>query len=94
MALHGTESAADCVARLTAAGLPVPPFVLVAGAGVLIHEGATDAALGMIRCLGDVLLRLPQGVAVRVLTDAENAALTDWDAEKYRQALNGQALNA
>jgi hypothetical protein len=35
-----------------------------------------------------VLLRLPQGALPRALSIDENAELLDWDAEKYRQALD------
>jgi rhamnose utilization protein RhaD (predicted bifunctional aldolase and dehydrogenase) len=48
----------------------------------------------MARCLSDVTARIPDGASLRYLTDAENAELLGWDAEKYRQQLNraGQVL--
>ena len=44
----------------------------------------------MARCLGDVLARVGEDAIPRYLTDAEVVELTDWDAEKYRQALNAR----
>ncbi len=41
----------------------------------------------MLRCLSDLLARLPEGwTAEPIGPDAEDALL-DWDAERYRQAL-------
>jgi len=42
----------------------------------------------LARCLGDVLLRVPEGAPLSYLTDKQTAELIDWDAEKYRRALN------
>ncbi len=42
----------------------------------------------LARCLGDVLMRIPQGAPLNYLTEEETRELIDWDAEKYRQALN------
>jgi rhamnose utilization protein RhaD (predicted bifunctional aldolase and dehydrogenase) len=42
----------------------------------------------MIRCLADVASRIAPATALRALTDAEQAELLGWDAEKYRQSLN------
>ena len=44
----------------------------------------------MARCLGDVLARVAQDAIPRYLTNDEVGELTDWDAEKYRQALNAR----
>ena len=51
-------------------------------------EGASSGALAMLECLGNVLIRLPEGTATRALSLDEDADLLNWDAEKYRQALN------
>jgi rhamnose utilization protein RhaD (predicted bifunctional aldolase and dehydrogenase) len=45
----------------------------------------------MARCLADVAARIPEGAKLRYLTEAENAELLGWDAEKYRQELNRRA---
>jgi rhamnose utilization protein RhaD (predicted bifunctional aldolase and dehydrogenase) len=87
-ALAPGERPGQAVARITAPGLPAPAFLLCPGQGALIREGASAGAQALTRCLGDVLVRLAPRAAVAVLDDAQNAELLDWDAEKYRQALN------
>jgi rhamnose utilization protein RhaD (predicted bifunctional aldolase and dehydrogenase) len=89
-ALLPRETPSQAVARVAASGLPPPAFLLVPGMGALMREDATDGARALARCLGDVLTRVGQGASVRVLTVDENAELLDWDAEKYRQALNAR----
>lgn len=87
-ALAPTERPGDVVSRITAQGLPAPAFLLCPGQGALVREGASPGAQALTRCLGDVLVRLAPGAEVAVLNNAQNAELLDWDAEKYRQALN------
>jgi rhamnose utilization protein RhaD (predicted bifunctional aldolase and dehydrogenase) len=82
------ETPAMTVARHRAAGRPAPPFLLVPGAGALIHAQASLGAQALSRCLGDVLARVPKGAALTYLDLAQNAELLDWDAEKYRLALD------
>lgn len=62
--------------------------------GALVLKDISAGALAMARCLSDVTARIPDGASLRYLTDAENAELLGWDAEKYRQQLNraGQVL--
>ena len=67
---------------------PIGPLVLVEGAGALLPGRATPAAQAMARCLADVLARLRPGEPLRYLTTADEQALLNWDAEKYRQALS------
>jgi rhamnose utilization protein RhaD (predicted bifunctional aldolase and dehydrogenase) len=82
------ETPGMAVARHLKAGNPKPPVLLVAGAGALIHADASAGARALSRCLGDVLSRVPPGVTLTYLTHAQNAELLDWDAEKYRLALD------
>ncbi|PJI84409.1 rhamnose utilization protein RhaD (predicted bifunctional aldolase and dehydrogenase) [Yoonia maricola] len=64
-----------------------PPVVLKPGEGVYLRSGATSSQRAMIKCLSDCLSRLPaEWTAEPIGTEAE-AALLNWDAEKYRQAL-------
>jgi len=65
-----------------------PPFVLIPGKGGLIRADATEGARALALCLGDVLTRVPSGAALHYLTLEQNGELLNWDAEKYRQALN------
>ncbi len=82
------ETCDQATSRRAASGLTSPVLVLVPGAGALMRADATPGALALAQCLGDVLLRLPVGAAVQALTFQQNADLLNWDAEKYRQALN------
>ncbi|MDW9463357.1 class II aldolase [Sinorhizobium meliloti] len=76
------------------AGESLPPVLLFPGKGALVLNDISAGALAMARCLSDVTARIPDGASLRYLTDAENAELLGWDAEKYRQQLNraGQVL--
>ena len=77
-----------------ATGQSLPPVLLFPGKGALVLKDISAGALAMARCLSDVTARIPAGARLRYLTDAENAELLGWDAEKYRQQLNraGQVL--
>jgi rhamnose utilization protein RhaD (predicted bifunctional aldolase and dehydrogenase) len=66
-----------------------PPFVLIPGKGAAMRADATPGAWALARCLGDVLIRMPEDAVLNYLTLQQNGELLDWDAEKYRQALNG-----
>jgi rhamnose utilization protein RhaD (predicted bifunctional aldolase and dehydrogenase) len=70
------------------ASRPTLPVLLVEGAGVLMHEGATPGAAALARCLADVTARVDPTVRLRFLTATEEDELVNWDAEKYRQALD------
>jgi rhamnose utilization protein RhaD (predicted bifunctional aldolase and dehydrogenase) len=61
-------------------------MIAVPGVGVLLHKGVLGGADLMARCLAEVLGRVPEGAALKILTTAEEDQLTNWDAEKYRQA--------
>lgn len=76
------------------AGESLPPVLLFPGKGALVLKDISAGALAMARCLSDVTAQIPDGASLRYLTDAENAELLGWDAEKYRQQLNraGQVL--
>jgi rhamnose utilization protein RhaD (predicted bifunctional aldolase and dehydrogenase) len=89
-ALSPTETPGDVLRRIAAQGLPAPAFLLCPGQGALIRSDASAGAQALTRCLGDVLVRLAPGAQVAVLDDAQNAELLNWDAEKYRQALNAR----
>ncbi len=41
----------------------------------------------MALCLADVLSLLPDGVRMTALSEADEDALLDWDAERYRQEI-------
>lgn len=78
------ETAAGVSKRLGAA----PAIILFPGQGVLMRDDANAGADAMARCLADVCARIAEGAPVRYLNALELLQLTNWDAEKYRQALN------
>lgn len=72
-----------------AAGAPDGPlFLLVPGAGLLLHRRAVAGADALARCLADVAARIAGDAEPTYLSAAQERDLTDWDAEKYRQSLN------
>lgn len=81
------DDAASVAARAQAASVR-PMLILFPGKGVLVRNDANAGAEAMTRCLANVTARLPADAPIRHLTTAEIAELLDWDAEKYRQALN------
>jgi rhamnose utilization protein RhaD (predicted bifunctional aldolase and dehydrogenase) len=62
-------------------------LVLVEGAGAVLAHDASTWARAMAGCLSDVLSLLPNKVRVTPLSEAEEDALLDWDAERYRQKI-------
>jgi rhamnose utilization protein RhaD (predicted bifunctional aldolase and dehydrogenase) len=75
---------ADC----PAAGEDAPAFLLIEGVGAIIQASASEGALALCRCLGDVFARTDPDAQLSYLTEEQNHELLDWDAEKYRKALN------
>lgn len=67
-----------------------PPAILVRGQGVLLRRDATSSQTAMLRCLSDMLSRLPTAWSVDPIGPQAEAELLNWDAEKYRQALAEQ----
>ena len=61
--------------------------VVVVAARVLIRDDATASQKAMLRCLSDVLARVPADWSVDPIGPDAEAELLNWDAEKYRQAL-------
>ncbi|MEM9707931.1 MAG: class II aldolase/adducin family protein [Pseudomonadota bacterium] len=64
-----------------------PPAILIDGMGIALRRGATSSQQAMLRCLSDLLARLPEGWTPLPIGAEAEAELLDWDAEKYRQAL-------
>ncbi|MEM1341562.1 MAG: class II aldolase/adducin family protein [Pseudomonadota bacterium] len=63
------------------------PALLIEGQGAAIRNGATSSQNAMLRCLADLMLRLPEDWTLEAIGAEAEAELLDWDAEKYRQAL-------
>ncbi len=64
-----------------------PKAVVLENTGVLIHEEAPRGIDEMLLGLKEITARLNAHDAVRKLQVDEEAALLNWDAEKYRQLL-------
>jgi rhamnose utilization protein RhaD (predicted bifunctional aldolase and dehydrogenase) len=64
-----------------------PPAIVRKGVGILIRNDATPSQQAMLRCLSDLLSRLPTDWSPRPIGAEAEAELLNWDAEKYRQAL-------
>lgn len=66
-----------------------PVALFEAGAGLYLRRDRTPAADTTLRALIEIALRLPEGTAFSGLSDHDIHALVDWDAEAYRQSLDG-----
>ncbi|MDJ0857843.1 MAG: class II aldolase/adducin family protein [Dinoroseobacter sp.] len=64
-----------------------PPAVVQKGQGILLRDGATSSQKAMLRCISDLLSRVPEDWTLNAIGAEAEASLLDWDAEKYRQAL-------
>lgn len=82
------EELSDMILRIEKTGAPTPLWALVPGAGVVVRKDAKQPALVMMRCLAEVMARVPLAARLTYLTAEEDAELLNWDAEKYRQSLN------
>ncbi len=71
----------------TADSAAAPPAILVPGVGIQIRRTATPTQRAMVRCLSDVLRRVPDDWTLEPIGRDAEAALLNWDAEKYRQSL-------
>ena len=64
-----------------------PPAIIIENQGVFLRNDATASQRAMLTCLSDVLSRLPEEWTPQAIGTEAEAALLNWDAEKYRQAL-------
>ena len=82
----------DHVVFLGPGGLPASgqdgsrPAILSEGVGIMLRTDASSSQRAMLRCLSDVLGRLPEEWSASPIGPAAEAELLNWDAEKYRQA--------
>jgi rhamnose utilization protein RhaD (predicted bifunctional aldolase and dehydrogenase) len=88
------ETAEMIEASAKNAGVPPPVSILFPGQGVLMRGDAGKGAEAMAECLAEVTGRVSLIANVRYLSLAENAELSNWDAEKYRQELNRRSGGA
>ena len=63
------------------------PAILREGVGIALRTDASSSQRAMLRCLSDVLGRLPEDWSASPIGPEAEAELLNWDAERYRQAL-------
>ena len=68
-----------------------PPAIMKEGEGILLRDTATSSQKAMLRCLSDLLRRVPLDWTPEPIGAEAEAELLDWDAEKYRQSLAARA---
>ena len=62
-------------------------MILIDKVGVILNIQSSKAIRAMIKCLSDILLRLPKEWTVEGLSENSIEELINWDAEKYRQKM-------
>lgn len=68
-----------------------PPAIVIEGVGIVIRQWATPSQRAMLRCLSDLLSRLPADWPPQAIRPEAEAELLNWDAKKYRQAMAARA---
>jgi rhamnose utilization protein RhaD (predicted bifunctional aldolase and dehydrogenase) len=66
----------------------IAPMLVLPGHGVILHRSLPRGADEMARCLADVTGRIPRDASIVTLTRLQEDELVNWEAEKYRRALN------
>ncbi|WP_245426414.1 class II aldolase/adducin family protein [Phyllobacterium bourgognense] len=69
-------------------GQPLPKLVVAPGKGTLLLRDLTAGGETMARCLAEVVTRIPEGAQLSYLRAEQEAELSNWEAEQYRQALD------
>ena len=75
------------VSAIARAGSYWPDHVVFLGPGLPERRAREGNAALMLRCLADVIARVPSAWRMRPIGPDAEAALMDWDAEHYRQKL-------
>ena len=66
---------------------PGHPACIIGTEGAALRTDATSSQAAMLKCIADVLIRLPEDWSLDPIGPDAEAELLNWDAEKYRQAL-------
>jgi rhamnose utilization protein RhaD (predicted bifunctional aldolase and dehydrogenase) len=61
--------------------------VIITGAGVIHHRALSANGIEMLKAIAAVATRIPERADLKYLTESEELELVNWDAEKYRKAL-------
>jgi rhamnose utilization protein RhaD (predicted bifunctional aldolase and dehydrogenase) len=78
-------------AAAAAGRLGRPPLMMLPGLGAALRADASAGARALALCVGDVFARVDPAAPLHPFTAAEEDALLNWDAEKYRQSLDHRA---
>jgi rhamnose utilization protein RhaD (predicted bifunctional aldolase and dehydrogenase) len=72
----------------------LPPFLIIAGAGVVVSDRITRAERQMLIGLSEVAARIDSSAPIRYLSPAELASVMTEDTQRYRQlaAINNAAV--
>ncbi|TCL66326.1 class II aldolase/adducin family protein [Rhizobium sp. BK251] len=82
------QSAADLEAISCREGREAPKMLIVPDKGILLSGTLTAGGEVMVRCLAEVVSRIPEEKSVVYLSNDDEYELTHWEAEQYRQALD------
>lgn len=88
--LEPKDSVLEDLARLAKSQLPFNCAVIIRGVGVALRDDAYLGSEALLRCARDILSVLPEDSDIAYFSEQEQFELLNWDAEKYRQALNEQ----
>lgn len=66
----------------------IAPMLVLPGLGAVLHRSLPRGVDEMARCLADVTGRIPRDAPIVTLTPPQEDELVNWEAEKYRRALN------
>ena len=64
-----------------------PPVIMKEGVGILLRKDAGPSQQAMLRCLAEILQRIPLEWTLEPIGEKAESELLNWDAEKYRQSL-------
>jgi len=90
--LEPHDTVLDELTQLAKSPLPLNGAVIMRGVGVALRDDAFLGSEALLRCARDVLSVLPENSDIAYFKENEQFALLNWDAEKYRQALNKQEV--
>ena len=85
------DTVLEDLAQLAKSPLPFNCAVIVRRVGVALRDDAYLGSEALLRCARDVLSVLPEDSDIAYFGEKEQFELLNWDAEKYRQALNEQS---
>ena len=65
-----------------------PGLLIIRNTGTWISDTASAGALALAQMLVGLAARIPEGAAITTLSERDEAALRNWEAERHRQAVD------